>query len=317
MNKLTRTFTVILIGVNGVCACLAAPGDATPLSGAVVRSQIAADADANELKIAALGALMAAPAERAMPLLTKVLDGRYDDEVKAKALFVLSQVDAPEADALLVKIARDPSSSVRHEAIRMIGIGGSAQALGALAQLYNDGDEQTRDQVLQAYLIANDADAVFAIAAAAKNDHDFDRAARTLGAMGAREQLRKLRDVNGGSYEGLIQAYAIAGDVDSLSALANDADDPEARMAALRGLGIIHTPQANALLRRIYSESADPQTREAALNGLLIGGDDDGVLALFRASNDPQEKRRLLRQLVIMGSDEMLDVIDTTLEEGQ
>ena len=96
--------------------------------------------DVEELKIAALEALMSAPAERALPLLTKVLAGNNSNEVKERALFVLSQIDLPEAQTLLLETARQGSGELSLEAIRMIGIGGHPEALSGLAEMYKTGD---------------------------------------------------------------------------------------------------------------------------------------------------------------------------------
>ncbi|MDH3433528.1 MAG: HEAT repeat domain-containing protein, partial [Gammaproteobacteria bacterium] len=94
-------------------------------------SDAAAAADESEaLKIAALEALVAAPPERALPLATKVLNSNNSNEVKSRALFVLSQIDLPEAQAQLLNIARTGDAGLRAEAIRMVGIGGDADSLG-------------------------------------------------------------------------------------------------------------------------------------------------------------------------------------------
>ena len=54
-------------------------------------------AEAEQLKIAALEALMSAPADRALPLVAKVLASDNSDEIKSRALFVLSQIDHQSA----------------------------------------------------------------------------------------------------------------------------------------------------------------------------------------------------------------------------
>ena len=61
----------------------------------------AQDDDTEALKLTALEALVTAPPERAMPIVERVLAGDGSDELKARALFVLSQMDTPEARARL------------------------------------------------------------------------------------------------------------------------------------------------------------------------------------------------------------------------
>lgn len=269
-----------------------------------------------QLKIAAVEGLISAPPERALPLLQKVLSGNNSDELKSRALFVLSQIDLPEAQTLLVGVARDASLPLRIEAIRNIGIGGAAEALATLPGIYRNGDAEIRNSVLQAYLIANDKNAVFEIAQAATTEEEFSNASRILGAMGATQELRQLRG-RGGHSPGLIQAYVVAGDLQSLQEIATQSEDPGQRDEAIRGIGVIGDADTPALLMGFYRNAADETTREAALQGLMIAGHDESVLSLFRASRDPAEKRRLLRTLVHMDSKLLMEVIDATLEDTQ
>ena len=57
--------------------------------------------------------------------------------------------------------------------------------------------------------------------------------------------------------------------------------------------------------------------RDAALHGLMIAGDDEVMLELYRQSQDPAEKRQLMQVLVATGSDLMLEVIDEALANQQ
>ncbi len=271
--------------------------------------------DGDELKVAALEALMTAPAKRAMPIVSKVLAGDHSDEVKERALFILSQLDDPEAQATLLRFAREERGELQAEAIRMIGIGGDKEALENLGAIYKAGDRDTRDAVLEAYLIAGDKRAVYEIAATADNEDDFEEAVDILGAMGAREELRELRSRAGVS-DTLIDAYAVSGDFDTLRELAEDSSDVELQKQAIESLGIIGGEQVDATLVEIYQGAASDSVREAALDGMLISGYDAGVLQLYRASDNAAEKKELLQRLVMMGSDDVWNVIDAALDGG-
>ena len=267
------------------------------------------------LKIAALEALLSAPPERALPLVTKVLNSNNSNEVKSRALFVLSQIDLPEAHSQLLEIARSGDAELSSEAVRMIGIGGNADALAGLGALYSSGDEDLREAVLEAYLIAGDADAVFAIATNASDAEEFETAVRMLGAMGANDKLRQLGDSSSYS-EALIEAFAISGDAETLRRFALDGSDPDVQLRAIEALGIVGGDDVGATLVEIYRNADTADIREAALHGLLIAGHDQGVLELYRASNDVNEKRDLLEALSHMGSDLLMEVIDEALEGG-
>lgn len=267
-----------------------------------------------ELKLAALEALMMAPSERALPIVKKVLQGNNSDELKEGALFILSQIDMPEAQSLLLEFARSGSGELRLEAVRMIGIGGYDDTLSELSALYSSGGADMREAVLEAYLIAGDSDAVYELAANTDNEEAFEEAVNILGAMGAREELRRLRS-RAGMSEALIDAYAISGDSETLREIAMDSSNLERQLHAIEAMGIVGGSEVNATLVDIYRNSDSGDIKESALDGLLISGYDEGVLQLYRGSQDMREKRKLLEMLVIMGSDAAFDVIDEALSD--
>jgi HEAT repeat protein len=269
-----------------------------------------------ELALAALEGLMAQPSERAVPILKKVLAGPQSTLVKQRALFVLGQTNSPEARQILAQTARSTDPALRAEAIRSIGIGGDKGSLEALKAVYDSGNEDVKKEVLQAWLIAGQREPVFQVAMNAKSEGEASEAIRMLGVMGATEELRKLADRPNAS-PGLIDAYAIAGDLPSLRKIAEGNGSRDVRLEAVRKIGIIHGNEPRAALRQIYTGTTDADIKEAALQGLLIAGDEQGVLALYRAAKSPEEKRRLLRMLATMDGDAALQAIDQALESGK
>ncbi len=272
---------------------------------------IAQSSASDELKLAAVEALITAPDDKALPLIQKVLAGNNSDEVKEAALFILSQIDMPEAQSTLLKFAHEEGGELRLEAIRMIGIGGGEGLLN-LQGIYDAGDSEAREAVLEAFMIAGDKQSVFDIAKRAEGD-DFEEAVEMLGVMGAQDELRELRSTRGTS-EALIEACAISGDFECLSELAADGSDVEMQAEAIEAMGIIGGDQVDAALVEIYKNSSNEDIREAALDGLMISGNDAGLLELYRASNDPSEKKDLLEYLVMTGSDEVWAIIDSALD---
>lgn len=270
--------------------------------------------DDEALKIAAVEALIAAPPERALPLARKVLDGNNSDNVKEKALFILSQIDAPEAQETLLSFAREANGPLQAEAIRMIGIGGNDQSLASLRPLYESGDSEVREAVLEALMIAGDKQTVFEIAMTAEGE-DFENAVDMLGVMGAKAELRELRGKKGAE-EALIDAYAISGDFESLQQLALDDSNAEIQAEAIQAMGIVGGAEVGPTLVRIYRDASSEKIRDAALDGLMISDDDASVLELYRSATDSREKKELLERLVMMDSDEVWSLIDSALEGG-
>ena len=269
--------------------------------------------DADELKITALEALITAPPERALPIVTKVLKGTHSDDVKESALFILSQIDTPEAHALLLDTAQQSSGDLQVEAIQMVGIGGDKKTLAALKDIYVSGNEDVREAVIEAYLIAGDSQAIYEIAIAAESDDDFEDAVEMLAAMGAMAELRSLLDSRGPS-EGLVDAYIIAHDFETLHEMALDGSKRDVQVQAIEGLGIVGDQRANEALLEIYRNATNEEVKEAAMDGMFIAEYDEGLLLLYRESQNPAEKRELLEYLTMMDSDEVWALIDEALE---
>jgi HEAT repeat protein len=266
-----------------------------------------------ELALAAMEGLMAQPAERALPIIKKVLAGPQTTLIKQRALFVLSQIDSPEADEILLQTSRSSDTALRKEAIRSIGIGGHEKSLAALQDIYRAGDADVKEQVLHAWLIAGRKQQVYQAVLDAKSEEEAGEAIHTLSVMGAVDELRKLGERPNASQR-LVDAYAISGDLQSLRKIAEGSAEPTVRAEAVRKIGIIGNDASRGALREIYSRSTDAEIKKAALEGMLIAGDEQGVLALYRSAATADEKRALLRTLTMMDGDAALQAIDAALE---
>lgn len=272
--------------------------------------------DKEELQMIALEALIHVPEERALPAVMKLLQSGGSDELMENAMFVLGQMESPEAAAALLDYARNGSGDAREAAIQMIGINGDETAMAALADIYANGDEDIREAVLEAYLIADDVDAVFAVAMAAPNEEDYEAAVEMLAVMGARDELVRLREAKGPS-EAFVDAAIIADDHVELERLARDSSNPDIQAEAIQALGIVDGPNAEAVLVEIYQAADNQDVREAAIDGLFIGDYDNAILELYRSSTSAREKGELLEALVNMESDFAMEVIDAALAGDQ
>jgi HEAT repeat protein len=108
--------------------------------------------DDDDERVAALNALLQMDADRAMPILTKVLERR--DECSAglrrKAVFLVSQKRTPQTADLLLKIARnDPDSEVRQQAVFWLSQVPDERAVDMLQEiLRNSKDEELQNKAL-------------------------------------------------------------------------------------------------------------------------------------------------------------------------
>ena len=104
-----------------------------------------AEDDENDERIAALNALLQMDAERAMPVLTKVLERRdaCSAGLRRKAVFLVSQKRTPETADLLLKIARnDPDKEVREQAVFWLSQVSDERAVDMLQDILRNSNEE-------------------------------------------------------------------------------------------------------------------------------------------------------------------------------
>src|SRR5690606_36208047 len=190
-----------------------------------------------EARIAALNALAQLDAESAIPILNRVLkrDDPCTADMRRSALFVVSRTRSPEAEAILIKSARnDPDASVRERAVRSLASIETETAVAALADILNAPEDP---DVLDG--------AVFALSRqkserAARPLRDFARredaapepreqAIRVIGRRGAPEDVLFLRDLfsrsGGEAKEWVIAALAETKDEETILWLLDVARD--------------------------------------------------------------------------------------------
>ncbi|MCK7593558.1 HEAT repeat domain-containing protein [Pseudomarimonas salicorniae] len=271
--------------------------------------------DEESLVDAALHGLLSAPPEKALPLLKKVLEGAHPPRTKQRALFVLSQLDLPEAQALVLETARRGEAPLRDEAIKMLGISGGKAAMDALQSVYAEGDEMIRRAVLDAWMIA---DHLPGLEQAARDGAypDLQRhAIHLLGALEADHLLEQLLDARGDDemQKAVLQSLGVARNRPALVRFAGS-DAPDAlRIEALHSLGVAN---GGAELAQLYPTLPSANLRRAALEGLMVAGEGAALRGLYGSARNDDEKREILRMMTAMGDDEALKLIEQAIEEG-
>jgi tetratricopeptide (TPR) repeat protein len=108
--------------------------------------------DDDDERIAALNALIQMDAERAMPILTKVLERRdpCSAGLRRKAVFLVSQKRTPETADILLRIARnDPDQEVREQAVFWLSQVPDERAVTMLQEILNSSSsEELKDKAL-------------------------------------------------------------------------------------------------------------------------------------------------------------------------
>jgi HEAT repeat protein len=134
---------------------------------AVRDTSCAREDDDNDMRVAALNALMQMDAERAVPILKQVLARRdaCSAALRRKAVFIVSQQRSSETETILLNAAAaDPDIEVRSQAVFWLGQVHTARAVAALDSiLQNATDVEMRDKALFAMTQQRGSDASAAL----------------------------------------------------------------------------------------------------------------------------------------------------------
>jgi len=278
-----------------------------------------ATGDDEELAEIAVEGLMSAPPERAVPLLKKVLQSQHSDKVKKRALFVLSQIDDPVALDMVVDVAKTSTDpALREEAVRMLGVSGDEHAIARLRDLYaSSKDPREKRAIIQAWLVADRKDLILDSARTETDETVRRQAIEALGAMDASIELKQLFDSthDAANQRAIIQALGVAGNVKALTEIA-ESQQPEAiRIEAIHALGVAGDEGGGPALVKLYPKASTPALRDAVIQGLMVAGDSDAMMQLYRQSKTREEKQALLRVITTMGDDAALDLIESELNK--
>jgi HEAT repeat protein len=123
----------------------ATASNARAAAGARPAAGCPAEDDENDERIAALNALLQMDAERAMPVLTRVLERRdaCSAGLRKKAVFLVSQKRTPETADLLLRIARnDPDKEVREQAVFWLSQVSDERAVDMLQEILRSSNDE-------------------------------------------------------------------------------------------------------------------------------------------------------------------------------
>lgn len=237
-----------------------------------------------EVRLAALSALLNMNAEQAVPILREVLESRdgCSVELRRRAVFLISQKMTDESVDILLDLAHrnpDPDHEVREQAIFWLHQVDSPEALDALESILIESD----DPELQER-------AIFAIS----QRSDGGRAIAILKSYAERSDIPHELRSNAIFW---ISQNADAGGAEYLIELYPRLDDPELRERAIFGISQAGGPEAREwLAERVRDPNEDVEIRKNALFWL---GQTGGVGAvdlqgLYDSLNDVEMKEQVI-----------------------
>lgn len=264
----------------------------------------------DDLKLMALGGLMNADPDRALPLIKQMLAGPSSPHVRDRALFVLAQSGVPAARQLLQQVARDNANGdLQAKAVHYLGLFGGEESRQSLLDIYTSSPNlEARKAVLTALMIGGDKTRLAEVARKETNPELRREAINQLGVSGARAELAKLyqEDRNAEIRLAVVNALFVAGATDQMTELATKETDPAVRIEAVQRLGLMGSGTAPTL-KAIYTNDQSPEVKRAVLHAYFVQGNAAALVDIARTERDASMKKEAVQMLSLMNSKEAVN----------
>jgi HEAT repeat protein len=269
----------------------------------------------DEIRIAALNALLQMDSERALPILERVLADRGDDacsvEMRRKAVFLLSQhVDEESIDILLDIVQNDPDAEVRHQAVFWLSQVPGERTVDALENILQTSDdpELQNKAIFSLSQVQGDRAGQILRDYAMREGADPELRAQAifwLGQSHAAENADFLREIYESTdeyeiKEKIIFSLAQLGDEESASWLlgvAADVNEPmEMRKKALFWAGQSHVLSIEEM-GELYGQMPEREMKEQIIFALSQRHDDaavDWMLEIARTEEDVELRKKAI-----------------------
>lgn len=272
-----------------------------------------------ETKLFALEAIARREPQDAAMQLKRFLEGDCPEDVKAGALFVLVNSDAPGVRGVITDLAKNSrDKEVRQASLHALGMLGDERSLELLKEIYDSApDVETRRMILMAFHMHGDPRRIEWIGQVAREDPSMEvrlEAIQLLGIMGAIEEVERIaaEDPSREVQNALLYAYMNSGDKEKVLRLARDASDADVRMEAIHMLGIMG---ATAELQQIMKTNPSPDIKRAIYMSYQIHDDAAALIEAARTETDPALRAEIIHLLSMMDSDEAYEFMKQILEE--
>jgi hypothetical protein len=225
-----------------------APAPATPATPTGWVVEFRPDTD---LRIQALGSLIHTDTAKVIPMLKEIALETDNPGAARRAVFVLAQSRKPEAQSIVIEVAKVGPEPVRIAAVRELGRWGGPDVSQALLQVYSSANEAVKLQVVRTLGQRSERAALFNIAQSERVRDLRESAIVALGRAGGRQQLRTLySSLPAGLKSTVVVGLFNAGADDELIRIAETEKDARLREEALSRLRLLGTPKARAYLEK-------------------------------------------------------------------
>lgn len=275
----------------------------------------------DEMKLYALNSLLNSASNESLDTLRQVINGQNSLQVKQRALFVLSQINSPEAFALIVNVAQDATQpALQDDAINVLGVAGTDAALQQLNALYTQtDDDEVRAKVLHGFMIAGKSDFIAQVARSESNLGLKSDAIHLLGVLSDIDALTKLLNESNELpvLKTILDALAIGQGSDALIDVARTHKHTEVKMHAIERLGTTHDAKAAQALEALYKNEPSERIKRAVIRALFIQQNVPAMVNIVKGETDSGLKREALKYLSMMDSEQSNAFFEQILQEAQ
>ncbi len=261
-----------------------------------------------DLKLMALSSLAQSDPQEALPLLAKILSTpTAARKVRERSLFVLAQMGTEQAGNAIAEVAKGNSSpELQRKAIQYLGVFGGPANRKILSDVYSaTTDNPIRRQILNSFMVSGDKARVLNAARTEKDAALRADAIRLLGVMGGSSELSQMYEaaVSTDEKKAILHALFLSGAIESMANAAKGEKDKEARLSAVRNLGLMGR-KSEIFLSEMYRAETDFEIKKEVLNAFFLQGNSVRLVEIARVEKDAQLKKEAVHWLSLMNSRE-------------
>ncbi|UCC72191.1 MAG: HEAT repeat domain-containing protein [Gemmatimonadota bacterium] len=292
----------------------------------------------DEIRIAALNALLQMNSEQALPILERVLANREDDacsvEMRRKAVFLMSQhVDEETLDILLDVVRNDPDQEVRHQAVFWLSQVPGERTVNALEDILQSSDDPELQQKAIFALSQVHSERTGRILRDYAMDESADVELRAqaifwLGQQHDVENVEFLRQIYASTdepeiKEKIVFSLAQLGDRESMDWLLSVAADADESME-MRKKALFWAGQSEALsivqMGELYEGMEERELKEQIIFALAQRHEDEAVdwlLEIARGEEDTELRKKAIFWLSQSDDPRVAEFLLEIIEGGQ
>lgn len=272
-----------------------------------------------DLKLMAVSALAQSDPVEAMPMLSKILTSpSASRKVRERSLFVLAQMGTDQASNAIAEVAKGGTSpELQRQAIKYLGVFGGPGNRKILSDVYTTtSDNSLRREILKSFMVSGDKVWVLSAAKTEKDPALRSEAVRLLGVMGGSSELSQMYPsaVSTDEKKAILHALFLSGAIEPMATAARGEKDKEARLAAVRNLGLMGRNSEKFLLE-MYRSEADFGVKKEVLNAFFLQGNSTRLVEIARAEKDPQLRKEAVHWLSLTNSKESRDFMLELLKD--